>query len=144
MFEIPLFALWMNNLSASVVTGITAIAIMAAINPTITLVSILPCIVVAVIAFLATSRIEKYRIAKLLDHRAAELRSGHRLILIGYGNFRQHHRHAHERMMGLGIPHGYRDGPERKHDWHSGWVKEAVELLFNGQSGDGQESSRSR
>ena len=27
------------------------------------------------------------------------------------------------------IAHEYRDGPRRKHDWHSGWVAEAVEFL---------------
>jgi hypothetical protein len=75
---------------------------------------------------------EKYQITKLLQHRAAELRNGHRLILIGYGNFRQHHQQVHELMTKLGIPHDYRDGPERKHEWHSGWVEEAVELLLKG------------
>ena len=28
------------------------------------------------------------------------------------------------------ILHEYRDGPARKHDWHSGWVAEAAELLL--------------
>lgn len=28
----------------------------------------------------------------------------------------------------------YRNGPERKHDWHSGWVPEAVELLFGSEA----------
>lgn len=32
-------------------------------------------------------------------------------------------------MDELKIAHEYRDGPARKHDWHSGWVKGAVELL---------------
>ena len=32
-------------------------------------------------------------------------------------------------MTELAIPHVWRDGPRRKHDWHSGWVPEAVELL---------------
>jgi hypothetical protein len=27
------------------------------------------------------------------------------------------------------VAHEYKDGPERKHDWHSGWVAEAVEFL---------------
>jgi hypothetical protein len=30
----------------------------------------------------------------------------------------------------LKLAHEYRDGPARKHDWHSGWVKEAAELLL--------------
>ena len=33
-------------------------------------------------------------------------------------------------MTKLKIEHDYRDGPARKHDWHSGWVAEAAELLF--------------
>ena len=33
-------------------------------------------------------------------------------------------------MSELKIPHLYKDGPQRKHDWHSGWVSEAVELLM--------------
>ena len=33
-------------------------------------------------------------------------------------------------MDRLGIPHAYRDGPERPHDWHGGWVPEAVGLLL--------------
>ena len=53
-----------------------------------------------------------------------------RLILTGYGNFRQHHRQAHDLMTRSGILHAYRDGPERKHDWHSGWVEETVGLLL--------------
>ena len=78
---------------------------------------------------------EKYRITKLLERRADDLRGDERLILLGYGNFRDHHQQAHALMERLGIPHAYRDGPERQHDWHSGWVPEAVELLFLDQEG---------
>ncbi|MHB8971964.1 MAG: alpha/beta hydrolase-fold protein [Pirellulaceae bacterium] len=81
---------------------------------------------------------EKYQISRLLQERASELRGDKRLILTGYGNFRQHHQQTHEQMVKLGVPHEYRDGPERKHDWHSGWVAEAVELLMQTQSGDQQ------
>ena len=52
-----------------------------------------------------------------------------RLVLTGYGNFRDEHRQMHDLLDELRIPHLYRDGPERKHDWHSGWVSESVELL---------------
>jgi hypothetical protein len=51
---------------------------------------------------------EKYRVTKLLEEQA-----GKRLAVLGYGNFRDEHK----------------DGPQRKHDWHSGWVAEAVEFL---------------
>jgi S-formylglutathione hydrolase FrmB len=73
---------------------------------------------------------EKYRLATLLTQRAADLQGECRLIVTGYGNFRDQHRQAHELMTKLGIVHEYRDGPVRKHDWHSGWVEEAVALLF--------------
>jgi S-formylglutathione hydrolase FrmB len=76
---------------------------------------------------------EHYRLGKLLGDRADKLGKGKRLILLGYGNFRGEHEKAHALMGKLGVAHEYRDGPARKHDWHSGWVKEAVGLLLGGQ-----------
>jgi S-formylglutathione hydrolase FrmB len=73
---------------------------------------------------------EKYQITKLLERRADELRGGKRLIVLGYGNFRDHHQKAHGLMEKLKIDHEYRDGPARKHDWGSGWVPEAVRLIL--------------
>jgi len=73
---------------------------------------------------------EKYQITRLLQQRADELRRSKRVILLGYGNFRQPHQKVHALLQKLGIPHDYRDGPEPKHDWHSGWVEEAVSLLL--------------
>jgi S-formylglutathione hydrolase FrmB len=73
---------------------------------------------------------EQYRIHNLLPARASSLRSQKRLILTGYGNFRIHHEQTHRQLEELKAPHDYRDGPERKHDWHSGWLAETVELLF--------------
>ena len=73
---------------------------------------------------------EDYRIAALLEDRAGQLRQQQqRLVLLGYDNFRSHHLVIHDRMLALKIPHDYRDGPKRKHQWHSGWVAEAVGLL---------------
>lgn len=72
----------------------------------------------------------KYRISKLLEANAEKLQKEKRLILLGYGNFRTHHTQAHDLMDKLKIAHVYRDGPARKHDWHSGWVKEAAEFLL--------------
>jgi ATP-binding cassette subfamily B protein len=63
VFEIPLFALWMNDILSAVITGIAAVALMVAINPSITLVALLPFGAVAVISFQATSKFEEYRIA---------------------------------------------------------------------------------
>lgn len=71
-----------------------------------------------------------YRVSKLLEDRAAKLQKESRLILTGYGGFRDEHKRAHELLDRLKIAHEYRDGPSRKHDWHSGWVKEAAELLL--------------
>jgi ubiquinone/menaquinone biosynthesis C-methylase UbiE len=72
---------------------------------------------------------EKYQISKLLEPRAEQLRYEKRLGLFGYGGFRTHHQQMHRRLDELKIPHAYADGPQRKHDWHSGWLAEAVEFL---------------
>jgi len=78
---------------------------------------------------------EKYRITELLRAKAKFLGSSQRLLLIGYGNFRREHEELHSLMNDLNIPHAYRDGPQRQHNWHSGWVEEAVALLLNDQNG---------
>jgi hypothetical protein len=75
---------------------------------------------------------ERYRISDLLQADGAAWRGSPRLILSGYGNFREHHESMHKLLIELQVPHEYRDGPSRKHDWHSGWVPEAVELLLRG------------
>ncbi len=72
---------------------------------------------------------ERYRIDALLRKRGKGLGPRKRLILTGYDAFRGDHRSAHGLMNGLGMPHVYRDGPHRQHDWHSGWLEESVELL---------------
>ena len=77
---------------------------------------------------------EKYRPADLLRENANKLRSEERLILTGYGNFREHHQQAHTLLEDLKIPHEYRNGPQRKHDWHSDWLSEAVDLLLGKSS----------
>ena len=75
-------------------------------------------------------RFDEYRIDRLLPATTDKLGDRARLILTGYGNFREHHQRARQLLLDLKIPHEHRDGPERKHDWHSGWVAEAVELLL--------------
>jgi hypothetical protein len=74
---------------------------------------------------------EEYRITNLLERRAAILQWERRLILLGYGNFRDHHEQAHALMVNQKVPHVYRDGPKREHTWESGWVPEAVRLLLD-------------
>ena len=76
---------------------------------------------------------EGYRVSKLLEDQAGKLQKDRRLVLLGYGNFRAEHQQAHALMDKLTVAHEYRDGPARKHDWHSGWVEEAVELLLGSQ-----------
>lgn len=81
--------------------------------------------------FGSSENFEGYRITKLLEKRAGALKKENRLVLLGYGSFRGEHQQAHALMDRLGIIHEYRDGPFRRHDWHSGWVAEAVDGLFN-------------
>lgn len=74
---------------------------------------------------------ERYRITDLLRSNAKRLAApSQRLILTGIGNFVKEHEAVHQLMTELKIGHIYRDKPLRKHDWHSGWVDEAVDLLF--------------
>lgn len=74
---------------------------------------------------------ERHRVSLLLENQAGTLGQGKRLILLGAGNFQAEHEQIHARMEQWKIPHEYRDGPRRKHDWHSGWVKDAVEILLD-------------
>jgi S-formylglutathione hydrolase FrmB len=73
---------------------------------------------------------DKYAISGLLQKEARSLSGRERLILMGFSGFHQDHLQMHALLDRLKIPHEYRDGPLRKHDWHSGWVAEAVELLL--------------
>jgi S-formylglutathione hydrolase FrmB len=73
---------------------------------------------------------EPYRIPVLLRSKFSQLGAETRLVLTGYGNFRAEHQKAHALLDELRIKHAYRDGPQREHQWHSGWLDEAVELMF--------------
>jgi ATP-binding cassette subfamily B protein len=61
VFEIPLFALWLNDIQGMAVFGVIALVVMLSINPAITLLAILPFVLVGIVANAATTRIEKYR-----------------------------------------------------------------------------------
>ncbi len=89
---------------------------------------------------------EKYRITGLIRSRAATLRQRCRLVLTGYaGAFRAHHTAMHNLLVELAIPHAYRDGPQRGHQWHSGWLEEAVSILVTGcGTGDSEEQHAER
>ena len=73
---------------------------------------------------------EQYQISRLLKRQAPKLRDQVRLIHVGYGNFRKHHEGVEKLLTELNINHQYKDGPKRKHDWHSGWLTDAVEALM--------------
>ncbi len=60
-FEIPLFALWLNDLMGSMGFNIIALIVMVGISPTYTGLALLPFIVVGVIAAASTRRIDEYR-----------------------------------------------------------------------------------
>jgi hypothetical protein len=70
-----------------------------------------------------------YQVARLLERQGGKLGDGKRLVLLGYGNFHKDHQSVHELMVKLKIPHEYQDGPQRRHDWHSGWVNDAIRFL---------------
>jgi len=88
----------------------------------------------------------RYQITRLLRSHAETLHGPPRLIVTGYGNFRQHHQEVHALLTELGIPHVYRDGPQRDHRWDSGWLAEAVRLLVRrrkqGENQQGRENRR--
>jgi S-formylglutathione hydrolase FrmB len=74
---------------------------------------------------------DRYRPAVLLERCFPSLQSDCRLALHGYADFREDHELLHRRMAALGVPHDYRDGPQREHRWDSGWVPEAIEWLIH-------------
>ena len=74
-----------------------------------------------------------YQLTTLVRQRASTLGDRPRLLLLGYSGFRHDHQQMHALLDELRIGHIYRDGPQRKHDWHSGWLAEAVELLLGGE-----------
>ena len=61
VFEIPLFAVWLNDIAGSLVASAAGVAIMASINARITLFAVLPFVVVVFLSSAATNRIEHYR-----------------------------------------------------------------------------------
>jgi ATP-binding cassette subfamily B protein len=61
VFEIPLFALWLNDIQGLLFFSAIALFVMLRINASITLLALLPFVVVFFIANAATNRIEQYR-----------------------------------------------------------------------------------
>ncbi|MBN2389879.1 MAG: ABC transporter ATP-binding protein [Anaerolineae bacterium] len=61
VFEISLFALWVNDILGMLLFGVVAMSAMLIINPAIAGLAIIPFLVVGVLANSATERIERYR-----------------------------------------------------------------------------------
>ncbi len=76
------------------------------------------------------SAFERYLPSKLVRAQGQTLGPNPRLILLGYGEFRDDHKRMYSLLNELGVPHVYRDGRSRKHDWRSGWLAEAVAELL--------------
>jgi ATP-binding cassette subfamily B protein len=73
VFEMPLFALWMNDLLGSILCCAVAVVAMVHINAHITAMAVLPFIVVGIVANMTTKRVEEYRRA---SRRASGIVSG--------------------------------------------------------------------
>lgn len=67
---------------------------------------------------------EPYRITSLLRQRGKVLGSEPRLMLAGWDFYRDQTVAARGLLQQLKIPHVYRDGPQRRHHWNSGWMAE--------------------
>jgi len=61
VFELPLFALWMNNLQGMLLFTAIAIIIMCQIDAKITVLALVPFVVVGVVSNGASKKVEKYR-----------------------------------------------------------------------------------
>ena len=89
---------------------------------------------------------QKYQLTELAGRHAAVEAERARLVHFGYGGFRDDHQRMHARLNELKIAHTYRDGPQKTHSWHGGWLPEAVQMLVepvnsvDEQQGDRQQS----
>ena len=50
-------------------------------------------------------------------------------MLAGFDFYRDQTVKAHRLMQTLKVPHAWRDGPQRRHQWNSGWVAELARWL---------------
>jgi hypothetical protein len=65
---------------------------------------------------------ELYRVTTLLRERGALLGAEQRLMLAGWDFYRAQTQGARKLLQELKLPHVYRDGPQRRHHWNSGWM----------------------
>ena len=73
VFELPLFALWINDLIGSILIAVAGIYFLMRVDARITLLAMIPFVAVAGASFAATSKIEHYRRA---SRRAAGIVTG--------------------------------------------------------------------
>lgn len=69
----------------------------------------------------------RYAVPLLLQERVDLLRGQQRVVLHGFGMFREHVVSAHEMMTALDIPHAYSNFVQYEHIWTSGWIEPLVE-----------------
>ena len=92
------------------------------------------------LVFDTTKNFRRYQVTSLLAAQAATFKKSERLFMLGFDKFRTHHRQCHDLMVDREILHRHIDGPQRAHNWHSGWLLDAVRLLTN--SSDRKDSQR--
>ncbi|NLO39296.1 MAG: ABC transporter ATP-binding protein [Ruminiclostridium sp.] len=73
VFELPLFALWLNNLQGMLIFSIMAVVIMCRVNAVITVLALVPFVVVGVVSNAASKKVEEYR---RVSRKAAGIVSG--------------------------------------------------------------------
>ncbi len=61
VIEVPLFVIWINDILVGILIIIASIVLMTQISPTITLYSLIPVVIIGLIANAASKRIESYR-----------------------------------------------------------------------------------
>jgi hypothetical protein len=80
----------------------------------------------------------KYLPIRLIESNAEHFRGRARIAVLGHQSFgpagspdkRPHTRAFHEKLELLGVKHHYDNGLVVRHDWHSGWVRPAVDALM--------------
>jgi len=71
----------------------------------------------------------QYQVTELLKRRSKDQKLNRRLILAGHTNFQEEHRRFHTLLQSLKIEHAFVEESGRKHEWGSGWLTKAMELL---------------
>lgn len=85
-------------------------------------------------AFVTQASFDAYRFSRLVREKGEPFRGTKRLVLNGFGNFREHHVKAHRLLEELQIPSSWREGWFRPHAWNGGWLEETLtELLAAGR-----------